>query len=226
MIHSMFKNNLSILRLFLITASLLMLASCGIIRETTVIPSEKGAVLGNGIASWYGPDFHGKPTANGEIYNMNDLTAAHRTLPFNTVVLVENLENGRSVIVRINDRGPYVDNRIIDLSRQAAREIDMIQSGIANVEIYLIEEGDRPITSQNISNRETYTIQVASFERERDAINHANTISGTRVERVGSGSNAVYRVYYGVYNTREAAVRAQRDLSARGINGFVKQAEN
>ncbi len=226
MIYPLPKISLIILRLALFSASLLMIASCGIVRETTVIPSEKGAVLGNGIASWYGPDFHGKPTANGEIYDMNDLTAAHRTLPFNTVVLVENIDNGRTVVVRINDRGPYVGNRIIDLSRQAAREIDMIQTGIANVEIYLIEEGDRPITSQNISNRESYTIQIASFEREQEAINHANTISGTRVERVGSGNSVVFRVYYGVYNTREAAVRAQRDLSARGINGFVKQAEN
>lgn len=214
------------LRLFLFSASIVMITSCGIVRETTVIPSEKGALLGQGVASWYGPDFHGKATANGETYNMNDLTAAHRTLPFNTIVYVENLENGQNVVVRINDRGPYVDNRIIDLSRQAAREIDMIHSGIANVELFLIEEGDRPITTQHTSSRETYTIQIASFEREQEAINHANSVSGSRVERVGIGNNMVYRVYYGVYESREAALRAQRDLQARGIHGFVKQAEN
>ena len=222
----MHKASNIILRLLLFAASITMITSCGIVREATVIPSEKGAVLGQGVASWYGPDFHGKATANGEIYNMNDLTAAHRTLPFNTVVLVENLENGRSVVVRINDRGPYVDNRIIDLSRQAAREIDMINAGIAPVELFLIEEGDRPITTQHTSNRESYTVQIASFEREQDAINHSNTVSGSRVERVGMGNNTVYRVYYGVYNSREAATRAQRDLASRGIHGFVKQAEN
>ncbi len=222
----MHKASNIILRLLLFAVSITMITSCGIVRETTVIPSEKGAVLGQGVASWYGPDFHGKATANGEIYNMNDLTAAHRTLPFNTVVLVENLENGRSVVVRINDRGPYVDNRIIDLSRQAAREIDMINAGIAPVELFLIEEGDRPITTQHTSNRESYTVQIASFEREQDAINHSNTVSGSRVERVGMGNNTVYRVYYGVYNSREAATRAQRDLASRGIHGFVKQAEN
>lgn len=222
----MHKSSNIILRFFLFAVSILMITSCGIVRETTVIPSERGAVLGQGVASWYGPDFHGKATANGEIYNMNDLTAAHRTLPFNTIVLVENLENGRSVVVRINDRGPYIDNRIIDLSRQAAREIDMINAGIASVEITLIEEGDRPITTQHTSNRETYTVQIASFEKEQDAINHSNTISGSRVERVGIGNNVVFRVYYGVYNTREAASRAQRDLASRGIHGFVKQAEN
>lgn len=222
----MHKASNIILRLLLFAVSITMITSCGIVRETTVIPSEKGAVLGQGVASWYGPDFHGKATANGEIYNMNDLTAAHRTLPFNTVVLVENLENSRSVVVRINDRGPYVDNRIIDLSRQAAREIDMINAGIAPVELFLIEEGDRPITTQHTSNRESYTVQIASFEREQDAINHSNTVSGSRVERVGMGNNTVYRVYYGVYNSREAATRAQRDLASRGIHGFVKQAEN
>ena len=222
----MHKASNIILRLLLFAVSITMITSCGIVRETTVIPSEKGAILGQGVASWYGPDFHGKATANGEIYNMNDLTAAHRTLPFNTVVLVENLENGRSVVVRINDRGPYVDNRIIDLSRQAAREIDMINAGIAPVELFLIEEGDRPITTQHTSNRESYTVQIASFEREQDAINHSNTVSGSRVERVGMGNNTVYRVYYGVYNSREAATRAQRDLASRGIHGFVKQAEN
>lgn len=215
-----------ILRLSLFAAFIAMITSCGIVRETTVIPSEKGAVLGQGVASWYGPDFHGKATANGEIYNMNDLTAAHRTLPFNTVVLVENLDNGRSVVVRINDRGPYVDNRIIDLSRQAAREIDMINAGIAPVELFLIDEGDRPITTQNTSNRESYTVQIASFEREQDAVNYSLTVSGSRVERVGIGSNVIYRVYYGVYESREAAIRAQRDLALRGIQGFVKQAEN
>src|SRR5690606_26117103 len=76
-----------------------------------------------GVASWYGPGFHGRKTANGEIYDQNEFTAAHRTLPFNTLVRVENLRNGRSVIVRINDRGPFVDDRIIDLSHKAARNL-------------------------------------------------------------------------------------------------------
>ena len=83
-----------------------------------------------GIASWYGPGFQGNQTANGETYDMEAMTAAHKELPFNTRVQVENLDNGRTVEVRINDRGPFVDGRIIDLSRGAARQIDMIGSDL------------------------------------------------------------------------------------------------
>ncbi|MDD2896848.1 MAG: septal ring lytic transglycosylase RlpA family protein [Aliarcobacter sp.] len=92
----------------------------------------------DGIASWYGPDFHSKKTSNGEIYDMYDMTAAHKTLPMNTVVRVDNLENGRSVIVRINDRGPFVRGRIIDLSNKAAREIEMVGKGTAKVNITVL----------------------------------------------------------------------------------------
>ena len=92
----------------------------------------------NGIASWYGPDFHAKKTSNGEIYNMYAMTAAHKTLPMNTVVRVDNLDNGRSTIVRINDRGPFVSGRIIDLSNKAAHEIDMVRKGTAKVQITVL----------------------------------------------------------------------------------------
>jgi rare lipoprotein A len=88
-----------------------------------------------GKASWYGPGFHGNPTASGETYDMNELTAAHRTLPLGTRVLVRNQDNGRSVVVRINDRGPFVDGREIDLSYAAARQIGMVNPGLASVEV-------------------------------------------------------------------------------------------
>ncbi len=91
-----------------------------------------------GIASWYGDDFHGKLTSNGESYNMHTLTAAHKTLPMNTVVKVTNLSNNRSVTVRINDRGPFVKNRIIDLSNKAAYDIDMVKKGTAKVRVEVL----------------------------------------------------------------------------------------
>ncbi len=97
-----------------------------------------------GIASWYGPDFNGKLTANGEVYNMDDMTAAHKTLPLGSVVRVNNLDNGKSVEVRINDRGPYVKGRIIDLSKAAAHAIDMGNGGTAHVRLDLIKLADRP----------------------------------------------------------------------------------
>ncbi|MAK64487.1 MAG: hypothetical protein CMF75_07075 [Maricaulis sp.] len=88
-----------------------------------------------GIASWYGPNFHGRSTANGENFDQNLMTAAHTTLPIPSIAEVTNLENGRSIIVRINDRGPFVDDRIIDLSRAAATELDYIGSGLARVRV-------------------------------------------------------------------------------------------
>ena len=92
----------------------------------------------DGTASWYGPNFIGRPTANGEIFDPSQLTAAHQTLPFDTLVRVTHLDNGRSVVVRINDRGPFVGRRIIDLSRAAAERIDMIGSGTARVRLDLL----------------------------------------------------------------------------------------
>jgi rare lipoprotein A len=92
-----------------------------------------------GVASWYGHDFHGKSTSSGEAYNMRELTAAHKTLPIPTWVEVTNLVNGRSVIVRINDRGPFVDDRIIDLSERAAEELDMIRDGTARVQVRALD---------------------------------------------------------------------------------------
>ncbi|MCC5900210.1 MAG: septal ring lytic transglycosylase RlpA family protein [Phormidium sp. BM_Day4_Bin.17] len=91
-----------------------------------------------GIASWYGPGFEGNQTANGEIFNSQDITAAHLELPFGTHVRVTNLNNGRSLVVRINDRGPYIGNRIIDLSAGAARELGMIHSGTAPVVVEVL----------------------------------------------------------------------------------------
>ena len=92
-----------------------------------------GTELGRGKASWYGPGFHGRRTASGERFDMNDLTAAHRTLPFGTRLLVRNITNGQEVVVRINDRGPRIRNRIIDLSRAAAAALDLLQAGDAQV---------------------------------------------------------------------------------------------
>ena len=94
----------------------------------------------SGIASWYGQEFHGRPTSNGEIYNMHDLTAAHRTLPFGTVVEITNILNGRTVTVRINDRGPFVGNRIIDLSYAAARMLDMVGPGTIPIRLEVVKE--------------------------------------------------------------------------------------
>jgi rare lipoprotein A len=110
--------------------------------KTTRNPSGKVLLTLEGVASYYADDYHGKVTSNGEVFNMNDLTAAHRTFPFGTNVRVTNLENKKTVIVRINDRGPFKDGRIIDLSLAAARELDLVRNGTARVKLEVLEWGD------------------------------------------------------------------------------------
>ncbi len=97
-----------------------------------------------GLASWYGPGFHGKTAADGSRYNQRKLTAAHRVLPFGTLVRVTNLENGRSVKVKITDRGPFVEGRIIDLSKKAAKKLKMVDRGVVRVKLEVVEWGDGP----------------------------------------------------------------------------------
>lgn len=214
---------------------LLFISSCGITRKSTApdrssdyseFDREDAAEIESGVASWYGPNFHGKLTANGETYNMNDMTAAHRSLPFNTVVEVENMTNGKTVVVRINDRGPYAHNRIIDLSRKAAQEIEMEDAGTAEVKIYLVEEGDRPLSDENLNSIETFTVQLASFTSKSEAENFISSISDARIETVPVAGETVYRVYYGIYADPEEARDAMQRLRRQGLDGFVKQTQN
>lgn len=113
------------------------------IRGVLYRPDTNYAYDQTGVASWYGPGFHGKQTANGEIFDTNALTAAHPTLPMPSLVRVTHRDNGRSVVVRINDRGPFASGRIIDLSRRAAEALDMIRSGIAPVRVQILERESR-----------------------------------------------------------------------------------
>jgi len=100
--------------------------------------NSRGPYYEVGIASWYGPGFNGNHTANGEIYDMNGISAAHKTLPFGTVVRVVDMETGRSVVVRINDRGPFIEGRIIDLSKGAAEKLGIVERGITHVGLRII----------------------------------------------------------------------------------------
>jgi rare lipoprotein A (peptidoglycan hydrolase) len=107
-------------------------------KPSKTIPVQAGTKQVRGIASWYGPGFHGRQTANGERFNQNAMTAAHRSLPFGTKVRVTNANNGRSVIVRINDRGPFVGGRVIDLSAAAAQAIGLQSSGVGSVSLEIL----------------------------------------------------------------------------------------
>jgi rare lipoprotein A (peptidoglycan hydrolase) len=110
---------------------------------TTYVPADKFTYRAEGIASWYGPDFHGRPTSNGERYDMNGISAAHRTMPLPSYARVTNLDNGRSIIVRVNNRGPFVHNRVIDLSIGTAKALDSYRKGTARVRVEFV--GRAPI---------------------------------------------------------------------------------
>jgi len=160
-----------------------------------------GVIFEEGKASWYGAPFHGRQASNGEIYDMNKLTAAHRTLPFNTVVRVTNTANGRSTTVRITDRGPFVDNRIIDLSQAAAREIESIGPGVVPVRIEVL--GNVDVTAG------FFTVQVGAFhdrgnaERLRDRL--SISYSPIFIQQYDSSDGPFYRVRVGRISGQQAA---------------------
>lgn len=178
----------------------LLLAACG---GTT--PPPMTSVSENwseqGVASWYGPGFDGKRTASGEVYDMEQMTAAHKRLPFGTRVQVDNLDNGLRTEVRINDRGPFVDDRIIDLSMAAAREIDMLGPGTARVRISVVEMSAMLSCSM---------VQVGAFA---DAANAAGVAESFRdrglAVAVRVGADGLSRVYLGPYDDLEQAERAR-----------------
>jgi len=201
-------------RLSLVLFGLMLLTGCA---------ASRGSVIDAGMASWYGPGFHGKTTANGETYDQNAMTAAHRTLPFNTVVRVINVENGKAVTVRINDRGPYVDNRVIDLSYAGAREIDMVDAGLARVRLQLVRS-ETPVSRRQ--GPELFTVQLASYNQRSQAEEFASDIRGAFVQSARVDGRTFYRVYFGRYDSRDRAERAMRDLNRQGHDGFVKQLQN
>lgn len=146
------------------------------------LPSSNGFQQ-SGFASWYGKKFHGRHTANGEIYDMHVLTAAHKTLPMNTMVLVKNLENGREAVVRINDRGPFVRGRIIDLSYRAAHDLGMADMGVARVRIAAMGEVaglNRGSSGHFVRTydftRGNFYVQVASFAQSANASRFLQTL--------------------------------------------------
>ena len=121
-----------------------------------------------GYASWYGPGFHGKKTANGEIFNQNKISAAHRTLPLPSIVKVTNLENGKVLsFVRVNDRGPFARNRILDLSKEAAKELGFLNKGIAKVRVEILEDESRKFATELVqTNNKAKSAKVQNIEKK------------------------------------------------------------
>jgi peptidoglycan lytic transglycosylase len=174
-----------------------------------------------GIASWYGPGFHGRPASNGETYDQNALTAAHPTLPFGTRALVTNLSNGRSVEVRITDRGPFKKDRVIDLSRKAAQTLGMIGPGTAPVRINVVA---RPPGGYS---QVLHCVQVGAFHhrdraralRDQLAVRYGDVYISTVTTR----SDKVYRVRVGPFFERRYAIARATDLANFGYPAIVTE---
>jgi peptidoglycan lytic transglycosylase len=155
----------SVRRLFIAIGALVLLSACG--HKNVQVKAPQAVPLSSreleGLATYYAEPYHGRKTASGEIFDTyKDMTAAHRTLPFNTLVRVTNKTNGREVDVRINDRGPFVDGRVIDLSVRAAREIDLVRAGVVPVRLTVLKLAE-------VTKPAGFAVQVAAFENRRAA---------------------------------------------------------
>lgn len=163
----------------------------------------------DGIASWYGPNFHAKATSNGETYNMHAHTAASKTLPMNTIVKVFNKDNGKTTIVRINDRGPFVDGRIIDLSNAAAKDIDMVQKGTAKVRIEVIGFGGK--VDKHYQN---------SLSVSNEAIQDEFEVGDSESQSVSGGS---FSLQLGVFKQKNGAESTKQKYSDTDYNARIKE---
>lgn len=190
-----------------------------------------------GIASWYGKKFHGKKTSNGEIYDMYAMTAAHKTLPLGTLVHVRNLDNDAEVTVRINDRGPFVQGRIIDLSYTAAQKIDIATSGTAPVVIVALEEDNRQtLKGEEKSGYEpldyykgNFTFQIGAFSNKNNALRLkerlVKTYKNAHVSEYDNGQDVLYRVRVGRASSLEQAVEYEKTLIQHGFKDVFIVAE-
>lgn len=191
-----------------------------------------------GRASYYGKKFHGRKTANGERFNMWAMTAAHKTIPFGTKVRVTNLDNGKSIDVRINDYGPFRKGRIIDLSRGAAAKIDMIKSGTARVKVEVLGDDGKADHEKSKGNVEYYAVsmkreklsgwgvQIASFEKMENLIRYldrlrARDIDNVFVQMATVEGRLVHRLVVGAYDSEASARWKLKTMKEQGVDGFV-----
>jgi len=192
-----------------------------------------------GRASWYGRDFHGKKTSNGETYNMYAMTAAHKTLPFGTYVSVHNLENNRKIDVRINDRGPFARGRIIDLSYTAAEKLGVVGPGTADVEIIALGTPNPSDLSKSTGQsylpanyyQGNFTIQIGAFsewtnaERLREKL--ARSYKNVHIKAYFDGNKTFYRVRVGKYSSLEEADMNEEFMIQNGYkNAFAIAMDN
>jgi peptidoglycan lytic transglycosylase len=193
--------------------------------EPPSAPVTEDPVSQTGIASWYGPGFHGRPTASTALYNQNELTAAHPTLPLGSRVLVTNLENGNATEVTINDRGPFVRGRIIDLSFAAGKLLGMIEPGTVPVRLEVIDAG--PLNIRPVPRSLDYTLQLGAFSHLENAEQLRERLSYSHVDvsivPMKAKDVRYYRVQLGAFVNRSVAEQRARQLSRAGLPVMVRE---
>lgn len=179
-----------------------------------------------GIASWYGKDFHGKTTSNGERYDMHAMTAAHKTLPLGVYVKVHNRENGKETIVRVNDRGPFVKGRVIDLSYAAAQQLGIDVAGTGSVRVEALgyrADGKGGYKSPESYDSGNYTVQIGSFKEYSNArrlgSEMKNLFGFSDVRMTAVNGDVFYRVYAGKFSSLKAAETAEKNFAEHGYPG-------
>jgi rare lipoprotein A len=207
-------------RLFIVLIVLAaIVASSGCRKKVKTAKPPRIGSTETGTASWYGHPYHGRRAANGEVYDMEKMTAAHRTLPFETWVRVKNLNNDKTVDVRIQDRGPFINGRIIDLSRAAAREIDMIGPGTAKVKLTIIAP------PKNLDRQsEVFTVQVGAFRdwnRAEALRQQMQRLFGVSRLVARSGDTTMWRVVVGEEESQERAEELAARIRETGQSAFV-----
>jgi rare lipoprotein A len=205
----------------LLAAALMLFAGCGRKKRAPAVPAAPSpGWTETGIASWYGNPYHGRRTSSGEVFDMNQMTAAHRTLPFGAMVKVTNLDNRKTVSVRINDRGPFVEGRIIDLSRAAAKEIGLIGPGTARVRIELTGYANPEAANQP----PLFTIQAGAFTGRADAERYRERLR-KRYEPVDIVASltppGTYRIFVGRFGGQREAEEAAEQMRREVKEVFV-----
>jgi peptidoglycan lytic transglycosylase len=209
---------------FILTVSLFMSSSCASARyESDTKPHYA-------VASWYGPDFHGKPTASGKIFDMNAFTCAHREYPFGTLLKITYLSNDKTTNCLVNDRGPFVDGRDVDLSYAAARDLGLIPAGTGAVRIEFVGRDNSYIRQvRDISNTGPVTIQVGSFKEFANANRLKMSLDlkydKAYIAEADINGNRYYRVRIGTFRIRGDALRLAKVLADEGYEALITNYE-
>jgi rare lipoprotein A len=204
----------------ILLSAIMLLSSCAIFRYETY-PSHAYAV-----ASWYGPDFQGKPTSSGEIFDMNAMTCAHKEYPFGTKLKVTNLENNKTVYCIVNDRGPFVEGRDIDLSYAAAKKIDLIAQGTGRVRIeYMGRDTSYMKEVTYLSVEGTLTVQVGSFKEISNAERLKTALEfkyqNVYIQQAEINGDTYYRVRIGKFSERDDVERLAKILADEGYDALI-----